>query len=343
ETFVRSALDVSPGHPVLIDKFLENALEVDVDAVSDGTAVCIAGIMEHIEAAGIHSGDSACVLPPRTLSDTVIEEIRAATRAMAAELKVVGLMNVQYAVLKEELFVLEVNPRASRTVPFVSKSTGVALAKAATQAMLGRSLSDIGIQGDLPFPRHISVKESVFPFGKLPGVDLLLGPEMKSTGEVMGIAYDFGAAYAKAQLGAGQRLPAEGTVFISVEDRDKPAIVGIADEFRSLGFEILSTSGTARVLKQNGIECRTIKKVSMGRPHVVDAIKNRMVQLIVNTAGSSGPLKDGYAIRRAALAHHVPYTTTIRGADAALRAISSMKREAGSVLPIQDYYSMKAV
>jgi carbamoyl-phosphate synthase large subunit len=342
ETFIRFALEVSPGNPVLIDKFLENTLEVDVDAVSDGTNICIAGIMEHIEAAGIHSGDSACVLPPRTLSDTVIEKIRAATRAMAAELKVVGLMNVQFAVFNEKLFVLEVNPRASRTVPFVSKSTGVALAKAATKAMLGRSLAEIGIQGDLPFTRHISVKESVFPFGKLPGVDLLLGPEMKSTGEVMGIAYDFGTAYAKAQLGAGQLLPTGGTVFISVEDKDKRAIVGIAAGFRSLGFEILSTSGTARFLKENGIQCQAIKKVSMGRPHVVDAIKNKMVQLIVNTAGSSGPLKDGYAIRRAALAYNVPYTTTVRGADAALMAISSMKREASFVLPIQDYYSMKS-
>jgi carbamoyl-phosphate synthase large subunit len=342
ETFIRFALEVSPGHPVLIDKFLENTLEVDVDAVSDGTNICIAGIMEHIEAAGIHSGDSACVLPPRTLSNAVIEEIRASTRAMAAELKVVGLMNVQFAVLNEKLFVLEVNPRASRTVPFVSKSTGVALAKAATKAMLGRSLAEIGIQGDLPFTRHISVKESVFPFGKLPGVDLLLGPEMKSTGEVMGIAYDFGTAYAKAQLGAGQRLPTQGTVFISVEDKDKPAIVGIAAGFRSLGFEILSTSGTGRFLKQHGIQCQAIKKVSMGRPHVVDAIKNKMVQLIVNTAGSSGPLKDGYAIRRAALAYNVPYTTTIHGADAALLAISSMKQEASYVLPIQDYYNMKS-
>jgi carbamoyl-phosphate synthase large subunit len=342
ETFVRFALEVSPGNPVLIDKFLENTLEVDVDAVSDGKNICIAGIMEHIEAAGIHSGDSACVLPPRTLSDTVIEEIRAATRAMAAELKVVGLMNVQYAVLHEELFVLEVNPRASRTVPFVSKSTGVALAKLATKAMLGCSLAEIGIKGDLPFTRHVSVKESVFPFGKLPGSDLLLGPEMKSTGEVMGIAYDFGAAYAKAQLGAGQRLPTEGTVFISVEDKDKPAIVGIAAGFRSLGFEVLSTSGTERFLKQNGIQCHAIKKVSMGRPHVVDAIKNNKVQLIVNTAGSSGQLKDGYAIRRAALAYNVPYTTTIPGADAALMAISSMKRKDSYVLPIQDYYNMKS-
>ncbi len=342
KTFIRFALEVSPGNPVLIDKFLENTLEVDVDAVSDGTSICIAGIMEHIEAAGIHSGDSACVLPPRTLSGTVIEEIRAATRAMAAELKVVGLMNVQFAVLNEKLFVLEVNPRASRTVPFVSKSTGVALAKLATKAMLGRSLAEIGIQGDLPFTRHISVKESVFPFGKLPGVDLLLGPEMKSTGEVMGIAYDFGAAYAKAQLGAGHRLPTGGTVFISVEDKDKPAVVSIAAGFRSLGFEILSTSGTARFLKQNGIQCQAVKKVSMGRPHVVDAIKNKMVQLIINTAGSSGPLKDGYAIRRAALAFKVPYTTTIHGADATLLAISSMKREASYVLPIQDYYNMKS-
>jgi carbamoyl-phosphate synthase large subunit len=253
----------------------------------------------------------------------------------------VGLMNVQYAVHDGKLFVLEVNPRASRTVPFVSKATGVALAKAAAKAMLGISLPEIGIHGDLPFPRHISVKESVFPFGKLPGVDLLLGPEMKSTGEVMGIASDFGAAYAKAQLGAGQRLPTSGAVFISVEDKDKPSAVAIAAGFRSLGFDILSTEGTARFLAQQGVQCQTLKKVSMGRPHVVDAIKNKRIQLVVNTAGASGPLKDGYAIRRAALAFNVPYTTTIHGAEASLRAVSSMKGEALGVVPIQDYYNMK--
>ncbi|MCJ8502639.1 carbamoyl-phosphate synthase large subunit [Desulfatitalea alkaliphila] len=341
ETIVRLALEASPGHPVLIDKFLENAVEVDVDAVSDGANTCIAGLMEHIEAAGIHSGDSACVLPPRTLGGKVIEEIRAATRAMAAELRVVGLMNVQYAVHNDKLFVLEVNPRASRTVPFVSKATGVALAKVAAKAMLGRSLTEMGIDGDLPLPRHVSVKESVFPFVKLSGVDLLLGPEMKSTGEVMGIASDFGAAYAKAQLGAGQRLPTSGAVFISVEDKDKPSAVAIAVGFRSLGFDILSTEGTARFLAQHGVQCRTIKKVSMGRPHVVDAIKNKIIQLVVNTAGASGPLKDGYAIRRAALAFNVPYTTTIHGAEASLMAISSMKREAIGVLSIQDHYSRK--
>jgi hypothetical protein len=200
---------------------------------------------------------------------------------------------------------------------------------------------EMGIHGDLPFPRHISIKESVFPFGKLPGVDLLLGPEMKSTGEVMGIATDFGAAYAKAQLGAGQRLPTAGAIFISVEDKDKPSAVAIAAGFRSLGFDILSTDGTARFLAQHGVQCQTIKKVSMGRPHVVDAIKNKRVHLVVNTAGASGPLKDGYAIRRAALAFNVPYTTTIHGAEASLRAIASMKREAMGVVPIQDYYSMK--
>jgi carbamoyl-phosphate synthase large subunit len=217
----------------------------------------------------------------------------------------------------------------------------VALAKAATKVMVSRSLPEIGIHGDLPFPRYFSVKESVFPFGKLPGADLLLGPEMKSTGEVMGIAPDFGAAYAKAQLGAGQRLPTEGTVFISVEDKDKAFIPAIAAGFRSLGFSISSTPGTAGFLTRNGIQCQAVKKVSMGRPHVVDAIKNNKVQLVVNTASASGPLKDGYAIRRAALAFNIPYTTTIRGADAVLRAISSMTREAMGVYPIQDYYSIR--
>jgi len=260
---------------------------------------------------------------------------------MALELGVKGLMNVQLAWQDGEIYVIEVNPRASRTVPFVSKCIGVSLAKIAARCMVGQTLAAQGFTREI-VPPYFCVKEAVLPFNKFPGVDPILGPEMKSTGEVMGIAYDFGTAYAKAQLGAGQRLPTEGTVFISAEDKDKPAIVGIAAGFRSLGFEILSTSGTGRFLKQNGIQCQAIKKVSMGRPHVVDAIKNKRVQLIVNTAGSSGPLKDGYAIRRAALAYNVPYTTTIHGADAALLAISSMKREASYVLPIQDYYNMKS-
>jgi len=338
ETFVRLALDVSPGLPVLIDKFLEDAIEVDVDAVSDGSCTIIGGIMEHIEAAGIHSGDSACVLPPQHLDGATVDAIRRATKSMAAELRVVGLMNVQYAVRDGRLYVLEVNPRASRTVPFVSKATGVPLAKLATKVMLGRSLAELGFSGDVKTPVHVSVKESVMPFGKFPDADTLLGPEMKSTGEVMGIAPEFGAAYAKAQLGAGQKLPVSGTVFISVMDKDKPAALDIAAGFRSMGFHILATEGTARFFNDQGIACRSVQKISMGWPHVVDAIKNDAVQLIVNTGMGRGPSKDGYAIRRAALTFSIPYTTTISGADAVCRAIRSMKRSALSVRPMQDYY-----
>ena len=338
ETFVRLALEASAGRPVLIDKFLEDAIEVDVDAVSDGERTIIGGIMEHIEAAGIHSGDSACVLPPQHLDGALVDEIRRATKAMAAELRVVGLMNVQYAVRDGRLYVLEVNPRASRTVPFVSKATGVPLAKLATKVMLGRSLAELGFIDDVKTPLHVSVKESVLPFGKFPDVDTLLGPEMKSTGEVMGIAAEFGAAYAKAQLGAGQKLPVSGTVFISVTDKDKPASLDIAAGFRSMGFHILATQGTAQFFNDRGIACRGVHKISMGRPHVVDAIKNRAVQLIVNTGQGRGPSKDGYAMRRAALAFNIPYTTTMAGADAAYRAIVSMKRSALSVRPMQDYY-----
>jgi carbamoyl-phosphate synthase large subunit len=339
ETFVRLALEASAGRPVLIDKFLEDAIEVDVDTVSDGERTIIGGIMEHIEAAGIHSGDSACVLPPQHLDGAMVDEIRRATKAMAAELRVVGLMNVQYAVRGGRLYVLEVNPRASRTVPFVSKATGAPLAKLATKVMLGRTLAEFGFRGDVKTPLHVSVKESVLPFGKFPDVDTLLGPEMKSTGEVMGIAAEFGAAYAKAQLGAGQKLPVSGTVFISVTDKDKPAALDIAAGFRSMGFHILATRGTARFFNDRGVACRSVHKVSLGRPHVVDAIKNRAVQLIVNTGQGRGPSKDGYAMRRAALAFSIPYTTTLAGADAVCRAIVSMKRNALSVRPMQDYYN----
>ncbi|HEY5763930.1 MAG TPA: carbamoyl-phosphate synthase large subunit, partial [Rhodocyclaceae bacterium] len=306
--FARLAFMASPGHPVLIDKFLEDAIEIDVDAIADGERTVIGGIMEHIEAAGVHSGDSACVLPPISLSATLLEEIEGATRAMAAELKVVGLMNVQYAVKDGRLYVIEVNPRASRTVPFVSKATGVPLAKLATRVMLGRSLEELGLQRQV-VPAHVSVKDAVLPFDRFPEVDLLLGPVMKSTGEVMGIDVDFGAAYAKAQLGAGQRLCAGGTVFISVQDRDKAAVLPIAARFAAIGFTIMATGGTAAFLARNGIPNEPINKVSMGRPHVVDAIKNGQIQLVVNTGGGDAPRRDGYTIRRTALKFNVPYVT----------------------------------
>ncbi|NNF98418.1 MAG: carbamoyl-phosphate synthase large subunit [Desulfobacteraceae bacterium] len=337
ENFAALAIEASPEHPVLIDKFLEDAVEVDVDAISDSRTTVIGGIMEHIEAAGVHSGDSACVLPPYSISAAMIESITSATKAMAAELKVVGLMNVQYAIKDEQLYVIEVNPRASRTIPFVSKATGVPLAKLATKVMLGRTLADLGFTEER-FPEHVSVKEAVLPFDRFPDVDTLLGPEMKSTGEVMGIDMDFGAAYAKAQLGAGQHLPVEGSVFISVMDRDKPSVLSVAAEFKTLGFPILATGGTHAYLKENGVESEVINKVSQGRPHVADAIKNGIINLIINTGSGDEPRRDGYTIRRTALKFKIPYTTTIAGAKALCKGVKSLKGRRLGVRSIQQYH-----
>ncbi len=338
ENFTRLAILASPGHPVLIDKFLEEAVEVDVDAISDGATTIIGGIMEHIEAAGVHTGDSACVLPPFSIGSGMIDRIAAATKAMAAELQVVGLMNVQYAIKDEHLFVIEVNPRASRTIPFVSKATGVPLAKLATKVMLGKTLGELGLTGEV-VPSHVSVKEAVLPFDRFPDVDTLLGPEMKSTGEVMGMGSDFGLAYAKAQLGAGQRLPLSGTVFISVYDVDKPAILPVARQFARMGFDILATDGTWAHLRASGISSDRINKVSQGQPHVVDAIKNGDIQLIINTGTGDEPRRDGYTIRRAALKFKVPYATTIAGALAMCRAVAALREKPFSVKPIQDYHA----
>jgi carbamoyl-phosphate synthase large subunit len=339
DAFTRLALQASPEHPVLIDKFLEDAVELDVDAICDGTTTLIGGIMEHIEEAGVHSGDSACVLPPDSIDAELIEEVAAATRAMAMELGVVGLMNVQYAIKDRQLYVLEVNPRASRTVPFVSKATGVPLAKLATRVMLGQSLAQLGYAAER-IPAHVSVKEAVLPFDRFPGADTLLGPEMKSTGEVMGIDTDFGRAYAKAQLGAGQRLPLEGTVFLSVEDRHKPALVPVARQLAECGFRILATRGTSAFLTDQGIANQPINKVSSGRPHVVDAIKNQEIHLVINT-GSGGfgqTQRDGFEIRRAAIKYRVPYATTLAGARAMARGIAAMKRQDLGVRALQEYF-----
>jgi carbamoyl-phosphate synthase large subunit len=337
ENFTRLAIQASPGHPVLIDKFLEDAVEVDVDAISDGRRTLIGGIMEHIEEAGIHSGDSACVLPPYSLSAAVCDQIAAATRAMAAELKVIGLMNVQYAIKGGQLYVLEVNPRASRTVPFVSKATGVPLAKLATKVMLGRSLAEAGFDSEV-VPRHVAVKEAVLPFNRFPKVDTLLGPEMKSTGEVMGIDAEFGPAYAKAQLGAGQKLPTHGGIFISVNDRHKPAVLPVAARFQAMGFTILATAGTGGFLSANGIPSRNLAKVSTGRrPHVLDAIKNGEIQMIINSATGGQTRRDGFMIRRAAIKFGLPYTTTIAGAMAISRGIQALRAAALEVKSIQEY------
>ena len=338
ENFTRLAILASPGYPVLIDKFVEDAFEFDVDAISDGQNTIIGGIMEHIEEAGVHSGDSACVLPPVNIDSRFIEEMTRATKAMAKELNVVGLMNVQYALKDGRLYVLEVNPRASRTIPFVSKATGVPLAKLATKVMLGRTLPELGLSAEI-VPAHISVKEAVLPFDRFPDVDILLGPEMKSTGEVMGIGSDFGSAYAKAQLGAGQNLPTEGTVFISVIDNDKKTVLPLAAKYRDAGFKIMATRGTARFLADNGIPNKAVNKVSVGRPHVVDAIKNAEIQLVINTSIGGETRRDGYYIRRNALRYKIPYATTTAGGMAIYKAIEALRQKKTTVKTLQEYNS----
>ncbi len=336
ENFTRLAILASPGYPVLIDKFVEDAFEFDVDAICDGQTTIIGGIMEHIEEAGVHSGDSACVLPPVNIEPQFLDQITQATKAMASELKVVGLMNVQYALKDGQLYVLEVNPRASRTIPFVSKATGVPLAKLATKVMLGRSLAELGLTAEI-VPAHLSVKEAVLPFDRFPDVDILLGPEMKSTGEVMGIGSDFGSAYAKAQLGAGQNLPTSGTVFISVIDADKKTVLPVAAKYRDAGFDIMATHGTSQFLADHGIPNKAVNKVSVGRPHVVDAIKNSEIQLIINTSIGGETRRDGYYIRRNALRYKIPYATTTAGGMAIFKAIETLRQRKMAVKTIQEY------
>ena len=336
--FMEEAVHVAEGHPILIDKFLQDATEIDVDAVSDGELTVIGGIMEHIEEAGIHSGDSACVLPPRTIPEEILEQIKDATKAMARELKVIGLMNVQYAVKDGQLYVLEVNPRASRTVPFVSKATGVPLAKIATKVMLGKSLADQGFTEEVHID-HVAVKESVFPFRRFPGVDVVLGPEMKSTGEVMGIDSDFGMAFAKSQQGAGLFLPTSGTAFLSVKQSDKEALLPIAKALVKAGFDITATEGTAEFLNKHGVKAKRVYKVSEGRPNVIDLMKNGKINLVINTpSGRKKTRSDSYYLRRTCLDYDVPYFTTIAGAKAAAEAITALQNRELEVKPLQDYY-----
>jgi carbamoyl-phosphate synthase large subunit len=318
--YMREAVQVSNDAPVLLDRFLNNAVEVDVDAIGDGSEVFIGGIMEHIEEAGVHSGDSACSLPPYSLGAEVQARLREQVRQMAQALKVVGLMNTQFAIQDGEIYVLEVNPRASRTVPFVSKATGLPLAKIAARCMVGKSLKAQGVGGER-VPPYYSVKESVFPFIKFPGVDPLLGPEMKSTGEVMGVGRQFGEAYAKALLATGMRMPASGTAFISVRDSDKPGAVELARELARSGFRILATAGTAAVLEQGGVACMRVNKVKEGRPHIVDMIKNDEVQLVVNTTEGKSATSESQSIRSAAIARKLTYFTTLAGARASCEAL----------------------
>ncbi|MFP4320761.1 MAG: carbamoyl-phosphate synthase large subunit [Phormidium sp.] len=340
ERYMTFAVQVEPEHPILIDKFLENAIEVDVDAIADPTgAVVIGGIMEHIEQAGIHSGDSACSIPSQTLSQAALHTIRDWTEKLAQRLKVVGLMNVQYAVQGELVYIIEANPRASRTVPFVSKSIGVPLAKYASRVMAGETLAALNFTQEL-IPNHVSVKEAVLPFHKFPGTDTILGPEMRSTGEVMGIDESFGKAFAKAELGAGELLPQQGTAFISVIDRDKENVIAIARELQELGFDILATMGTAAALKAAGLEKVGLTlKLSEGRPNVLDAVKNKQIQLIINTPSGEDAQAEGRTIRRMALAYKIPIVTTLSGARATAAAIRTLQGGSYQVKALQDYFA----
>ncbi|MBF8250892.1 MAG: carB, partial [Deltaproteobacteria bacterium] len=345
-SYMQKAINVSGEHPILIDRFLNDAIEVDVDCISDGETIVVGGIMEHIEEAGIHSGDSACSLPPYSLDKTLIEEIAGQTKALARELKVIGLMNIQFAIKDRTVYVLEVNPRGSRTVPFVSKAIGVPLAKLAARIMAAEIEKDEGKKQTLKklgftkeiVPIHFSVKEAVFPFIKFPGVDTILGPEMKSTGEVMGIDSDFGKAFGKAQMAAGVKLPLEGKVFISIKDSDKRYIIELSKKLLEMGFIIVATKGTSNFLNDYGIPNQPVLKVAEGRPHVVDSMKSGDIQMVINTSFGAKAVKDSYDIRRTALTQNIAYYTTIAGAKAAVSAIDALKRETLDVKPIQEYH-----
>ncbi len=337
--YMKKAVDVSPEHPVLIDRFLEDAFEYDVDAICDGKDVLIGGVMEHIEEAGIHSGDSSCVLPPYMISEKNLDEMISYTVRLAKALKVVGLLNIQFAMKDNIVYVLEVNPRASRTVPFVSKATGLPLAKIAAKIMLGKTIEELGLKGyDFRKVKHISVKEAVFPFAKFPQTPVFLGPEMRSTGEVMGISSNFGEAISKSQMGAGNTLPDDGRVFISVNDSDKNVItLDIVRGYVGLGFALVATEGTAKFLNDNGVKTDRIFKVDEGRPNVVDMIKNGDIQLIINTPLGESSRYDEYAIGWAALEHKVAYISTLSAAATAVKGIESQQRGTLSVKSVQEY------
>jgi len=320
--YMREAVKVSAGSPVLLDRFLDRAIEVDIDALCDGEQVVIGAIMQHIEQAGVHSGDSACSLPPYSLAEDIQQKIREQVSKMALELGVIGLMNVQMAVQGEAIYVIEVNPRASRTVPFVSKCIGQSLAKIAARVMAGEKLADLGVTGEV-IPPYFCVKEAVFPFNKFPGVDPILGPEMKSTGEVMGVGETFGEAFAKSQLAAGERLPESGTAFISLRESDKPQAAQLAQGLLDLGFRLVATSGTARFIEQAALPVTRVNKVTEGRPHIVDMIKNGEISLIINTTEGRQSISDSCSIRRNALQHKVYCTTTLEAGKAVCDALSA--------------------
>jgi len=338
DRYITEAVVVSGDSPVLIDSYLRDATEVDVDALCDGTDVFVAGVMEHIEEAGVHSGDSACSLPPHSLSDKIIEDLKIQSEALAKALSVVGLMNVQFAIKDNQIYIIEVNPRASRTIPFVAKSIGIPVAGIAARIMAGEKLADIGVR-TRKFD-HIAVKEAVFPFARFPGVDPILGPEMRSTGEVMGIDTNYTAAFAKSQIGAGAKLPGSGTVFVSVRDPDKEGIVPPVRALLEMGFRVIATGGTKRHLEENGIPCEKVNKVLEGRPHVVDAMKNGEVDIVINTTDGAKALADSKSLRRTALLYHIPYYTTLQGAIAVTRAMEAMDADKLKVAPLQSYVSV---
>jgi carbamoyl-phosphate synthase large subunit len=336
--YMRWALEASPGKPILIDKFLESAIEVDVDCISDGQETIIGGVMQHIEEAGIHSGDSACVIPAHSLPGPVIEVIKRQTRDLARELKVKGLMNVQFAVSRDgTVYVLEVNPRASRTVPFVSKATGIPLARYAALVMVGRTLRELGLQ-EQEAPQHFSVKESVFPFNKFPGVDIILGPEMRSTGEVMGVDDSFPMAFAKSQLAASNSLPLSGTVFLSVANRDKHDVIPIARSLAQMGYRLISTQGTAQALRSAGIPVVDVPKLQEGRPNVIDHMKNEQIALVINTPNGKGARTDEGKIRAAAVAHRITCITTLAAAQAVVEACRALRQRELTVSALQDRF-----
>ena len=337
EAYMRQAVQVSPNHPVLVDKFLEDALEVDVDAICDGTDVVIGGVMEHIEQAGVHSGDSACSLPPHSLAEETLDTIREQTRALALELGVIGLLNIQYAIQDGTVYVLEVNPRASRTIPFVSKATGVPLAKLAARVMAGKTLQELGFTAEVTTP-HNSVKEAVLPFIKFPGVDTVLGPEMKSTGEAMGLDTSFPRAFAKSQMSVESSLPQGGKAFVSVRDQDKRPAVDLVRSLIDLGFEVLCTEGTAAAMQAAGLNVRRIFKVQEGRPHAVDLMINNDIHLVVNTVGSKTARRDSFQLLRTALTQNVPYCTTLQGAFAAAQGIEALRQQTPDVRSLQEYH-----
>jgi carbamoyl-phosphate synthase large subunit len=335
--YMSNAVQVSGDNPVLLDSYLQDAIEIDTDAICDGEQTYVAGIMQHIEEAGIHSGDSACSLPPHSLSDDIIAELKVQTRKLAEGLNVIGLMNIQYAIKGKDIYILEVNPRASRTVPFVAKATGIQVAKIAARVMAGEKLSSFNLP-EAADPKHVSVKEAVFPFARFPGVDIILGPEMKSTGEVMGIDKDFHRAFAKSQLGASMTVPQSGQVFISVKNKDKKFASDLARRLKSLGFDLVATKGTADSLTADGLDEKPINKVQDGQPHCVDAMINGEIQLVINTTTGAAAIEDSYSIRRTALTYSIQYYTTIAGAEACVGAIEALERGGLEVTPLQAYF-----